>query len=129
MEEVTQRTTEPLLQRRTEAAHPRTSGSAKGTVEVRPRRRRVAAQTKEGRTSPRDATLAEAAGNPPPTTSRDRTRTLPDSGGLGGYGKALALAAPPVAGSLAREGRRPAGRRVPHMPRPTQSRLSRSPAY
>ena len=68
MKEVAQSTTEPLLQRRSEATHPRTSGSAKDTEEVRPRRRRVAAQTKKGRTSPRGATLAEAASNLPSMT-------------------------------------------------------------
>lgn len=54
-----------------------------------------------------------------------RRLELLDSGGSGGSGKTLALAAPPAAGSRARESRRPAGRRTPHMPRPTQSRLCR----
>ena len=53
---------------------------------------------------------------------------LLDSGDSGGSGKALALAATPIAGSRARKSRRPAGRRVPHMPRPTQSRRGPGPA-
>ena len=42
-----------------------------------------------------------------------RRLELLDSGGSGGSGKTLVLAAPPVAGSRARESRRPAGRRIP----------------
>ena len=60
-------------------------------------------------------------------TIQGRLKLL-DSGGSGGSGKTLALAAPPVASSRARESRRPAERRVPHMSRPTQSRQSPSPA-